>query len=301
MAVCQFHMNLKNRNYKGDGTDFARSLYPCGKCPDCRLNKSKEWYIRLKNELKVSETAHFVTLTYAHAPISPNGYFTADTSHFQNFIKSLRYYEEKAKNPIPPKYYACIEYGSKYQRPHYHLIIFNVKDKRSFDLAWSIDGNSIGRVDIGKVEDRSIQYVIGYVSKKIGIPTSPLDDRLPEQPYISKKLGLSYLDKASNYHKKTLDGSTYIDGKRQTLPRYYKQKLFPDYKIKYTDKFGNQKTRTIQSAESKYIGKKNYKNYQINLQQAAQLYGSLDAYQEQLYHAAYLKKNYSQSKKSPLS
>ena len=82
-----------------------------------------QWSFRLREELKDSESAHFLTLTYddEHIIITGNNEPTLYKRDVQLFLKSLR---KLQKQKI--KYYFVGEYGGKTDRPHYHAIIFNL-------------------------------------------------------------------------------------------------------------------------------------------------------------------------------
>lgn len=165
-------------------------VVPCGKCVPCLEARQKQWFVRLYNELKVSTTAKFVTLTYDVPLRSPNGLLTCNKEHLQNFLKRLRkreYYNQEIK------YYAASEYGEKTHRPHYHLIMFNVLDDLNIARAWTEyddpkNSYKTGIFHIGKVEEASINYVTGYLGKRITIDKENGDDRLPEFSLMSKNL-----------------------------------------------------------------------------------------------------------------
>jgi len=103
------------------------SLIPCGQCAGCRLDKSKEWAIRILYETRNHETSTFLTLTYdeKHVPDSISG------PRITTFIKDLRArldYKQKTKQikeeHAKIKFFAVGEYGEKKGRPHYHAILF---------------------------------------------------------------------------------------------------------------------------------------------------------------------------------
>lgn len=87
---------------------------PCGKCINCRVSRSREWTIRLMNELQYYKTSLFVTLTYddEHLP-SDNGLHISD---LQKYFKRLRRDLDYSNRKI--KYFACGEYGDQFGRPH---------------------------------------------------------------------------------------------------------------------------------------------------------------------------------------
>ena len=107
---------------------------PCGKCPVCKMRRVNTWVFRMEEEMKVSSSAYFVTLTYdtVTVPITDRGYMTLDKRDFQLFMKRLR---KLSANKL--KYYAAGEYGELYQRPHYHLILFNLEDVNMIKETWN--------------------------------------------------------------------------------------------------------------------------------------------------------------------
>lgn len=230
MATCPFPMTIKNRNYiYGVSIDYSHHLVPCGKCPICMTNRSNAWTHRISYELKDASSAYFVTLTYENPPRSYNDLATLRKGDLQGYFKRLRKHE---KNNTYIKYYAAGEYGSEFHRPHYHAIILNVNDERNLFRAWTINDKVIGIVDVGDVTPASIAYVTGYIGKKIGIPWTDYDDRLPEFSLMSKKMGLNYLTYAKNFHLSTQSGFTRIGKTLIPLPRYLKEKIFDKNTLK---------------------------------------------------------------------
>lgn len=201
---------------------------PCGKCPECRKRRVSGWSFRLMQEEKVSWSAHFVTLTYdtAHVPFAKSGYMTLNKKHVQDFIKRLRYFENEFDSQTI-KYYLCGEYGGKTNRPHYHLIIFNVVKIGHIDKAWNL-----GSVHYGTVSEASVGYTLKYLDKEKRIPMHRNDDRVPEFSLMSKGLGKNYLTaQMVQYHKADLFNRVCCnipDGKKIAMPRYYKDKIYSE-------------------------------------------------------------------------
>lgn len=101
---------------------------PCGQCVNCRLNHSREWAIRCTHEAQMWDQNCFITLTYNDENLPEGG--TLVRKHLTDFFKRLR----KHFTGRTIRYFACGEYGSKLQRPHYHVILFNLdfEDKRLY-------------------------------------------------------------------------------------------------------------------------------------------------------------------------
>lgn len=166
----------------------------------------------------------FLTLTYSDENLkyAKNGKPTLDKKDLQLFFKKLRKAQSKICND-KIKYYAVGEYGSKYGRPHYHAIMFNVHPILDIKQIW---GNGI--VDISPARPASVKYTLKYISKP---KTKQKNDaQLREFSLISKKLGENYLtDNIKKYHSYLPNCYlTTDDGYKMPLPKYYKEKLYDD-------------------------------------------------------------------------
>lgn len=152
---------------------------------------------------------------------------TLEKRPFQLFMKRLR----KIDDNDTIRYYAVGEYGTKNKRPHYHAIMFNVKDEESIYKAWMLDGKPIGGIHIGNVSGSSIAYTAKYIDKPSRVPEHKRDDRLPEFSLMSKGLGQKYLsEKIIDYHRNNIGNNfvTLADGIKIAMPKYYRDKLFND-------------------------------------------------------------------------
>lgn len=201
------------------------------------MRRVSGWSFRLMQEDKRSFTSSFVTLTYntKHIPITNKGFKTLRKTDLQSFFKRLRYYEKEiryttdSRNNCPIRYYACGEYGSKHYRPHYHIILFNASIE-AIEKAWTIDGKPIGEIYHGYVSEASVGYCLKYINKPSKIPLHKNDDRQKEFALMSKKLGDNYINKRTKkWHTQNLADNYYLplqDGKKASIPRYYKDKLY---------------------------------------------------------------------------
>ncbi len=207
-------------------------IVPCGHCIKCLQRRQNAWAFRLEQELKVSTSAMFLTLTYENAPKSFNGIDTLDKRDFQKFMKRLRkkLQYDNTVNKTKIKYYACGEYGDKTERPHYHAIVFNLP--RPFEKfllkAWKL-----GHIHIGTVTEASIFYTTKYALKGLRRKKAWDYDELgrePEFQLMSNGLGISYNKEPIIDYLRT-NGTellTMQGGVKKTLPRYYIEKMFTD-------------------------------------------------------------------------
>lgn len=241
---------------------------PCGRCPECVKKRVSSWSCRLQKEADVSTSAFFVTLTFStqHVPISKNGYMTLCKEELQKFFKRLR-----KRNYIKLKYYAVGEYGGKFKRPHYHIILFNATEE-SICKAWEK-----GQVHLGKVEPASIAYCFKYISKDKTLKQHKNDDRLKEFSLMSKGLGKCYIDDKTNleWHIADLDNRYYIPirgGDKASMPRYYRNKIYN------SEQFGHLKGVLEQNAfEKQDEQNKKYSSYhiaQLHMQQFKKMHKS---------------------------
>jgi len=146
---------------------------PCGRCVGCRLERSRQWACRIMCETQMHDSNLFLTLTYrdeliyggaSHAILYPR--------HLELFWKRLRKWAGKRLG-----YYACGEYGDKFNRPHYHACLFGVdfpdktlfKTENGCSLYSSIVLDSLwthGNCYYGDVTFESAAYVARYIMKK---------------------------------------------------------------------------------------------------------------------------------------
>lgn len=217
--------------HKKDELTGQTMALPCSKCPACAKRRISGWSFRLRKQGEISNSAHFVTLTYdtEHVPITKNGYMSLRKSDVQKFMKRLRKIHETDKEKKTIKYYAVGEYGGKTNRPHYHIIIYNA-NVEYIERAWALENKRIGNIFVGNVQGASIGYTLKYISKEKKIPQHKNDDRVKEFSLMSKGLGLNYLSqKMETWHKADLLNRMYIpieDGKKIAMPRYYKDKIY---------------------------------------------------------------------------
>jgi hypothetical protein len=190
-----------------------------------------------------------------------NAHAQADTlskRDVQLFLKRLRK-DQTLRGLATIKFYACGEYGEKFDRPHYHIALFgeDFSDDR-YEWRKAPSGKqlyrsprleklwTLGTTEIGALEFESAQYVAGYITKKITGPKAethylreaPDGQRvwiLPEFSLMSRGgrhghgLAKEWLDK--------YQGDVYphdyviMQGKKLKPPRYYDKKYEEKDKI----------------------------------------------------------------------
>lgn len=185
---------------------------PCRKCIGCRLDIARQWAVRCIHEAQTHKENCFLTLTYNPQNLPEGG--TLVKKHVQNFLKRLRDLLNRADCKQKIRYYAVGEYGSKGDRPHYHILLFgfNFPDCRLFyqDGTKALYTSSVlqdlwpvGFATIGDLNFDTACYCARYVQKKyIGDnPDEHYQGRIPEFALMSKHnggIGKPWFDKYKN-------------------------------------------------------------------------------------------------------
>lgn len=208
-------------------------LVPCGKCIGCKLDRAKEWSLRIMLEASLYDDSlnHFVTLTYddEHNPV------TLVKKHVQDFMKRLRSRFSDRKI----RFFLCGEYGGSTARPHYHLVLMNcpLDDLEPF---YKVHFNGLytsklinecwhnkGMVTIGSLTVKSAGYTARYCLKKTG---ESRDDKVrmlkhglvPEFTLMSRNPGIgAYAFKKEWF----LNQEIFMSGQKFKIPRFYNQML----------------------------------------------------------------------------
>lgn len=218
---------------------------PCGKCTGCRLERSRQWAVRMMHEAQLHEYNCFLTLTYDEQKIPTNN--SLDLPALQDFMKRLRSHcAYHYKNKI--RFFACGEYGDENLRPHYHLIIFNhdfpdkvlYQNKNNQKLYTSETLSSLwpsGFSTTGAVNYTTAAYCSRYTLKKIGgkkaadyyYRLSPTDGNFysvrPEFSVMSRRPGIGTAWAQQFKSDYFPSGFVVTDGAPVPVPRFYKQKL----------------------------------------------------------------------------
>lgn len=217
-----------NSKVAGQYTIPILHALPCGKCFECLDSQSSEWSYRICDEASLYDHNCFVTLTYDSDHLPSNGSLVK--KDLQDFIKRLRFH----LGDVKIRYFACGEYGSQHNRPHYHLVIFNYDFPDKYFYRKSGKSELLYRSDllerlwlfgfssIGDVSLHSAKYCAKYLQKLCGeLPP----DLLPPFTVMSRRPGIGFakIKPASLDSDKLYNSGNYIH-----LPRYYLKVLSRD-------------------------------------------------------------------------
>ena len=187
----------------------------------------------------------FLTLTYSDDQL-PDDY-SINVEILKLFVKRLReHVRYHTKKEI--RFFAAGEYGDRFQRPHYHLLVFNHDfsdkilhtKKNNIPLYTSPQLSKLwpfGFATIGQVNYQTAAYCARYTMKKIGGDTAadhytrvhPVTGKIhlvkPEFSTSSRRPGIGaiWLQK----YKSDVFPSDFliVDHKRHPVPKFYLKKL----------------------------------------------------------------------------
>lgn len=209
----------------------------CGQCIGCRLERARQWAVRISHEAQLHEENSFLTLTYDDEHLPPD--YSLRYRDCQLFLKKLR-----KKSKI--RYFICGEYGALTSRPHYHAALFGKdfhEDRQphgrsgdyttytspTLDNLWQK-----GRAIIGDLTYQSANYIAGYIVDKLkDDQRQHLEIFDPETGEIytrAKEFGRMSLRPAIGkewlqlYWPEVIDGYvTHKGGMKTVAPKYYRK------------------------------------------------------------------------------
>ena len=214
---------------------------PCGNCIGCRLERSRQWAVRCVHEALLHDKNCFVTLTYNDKYLHPSGDLKFCKRDFVLFMKKLR---RRFGSGI--RFFHCGEYGSKFQRPHHHVILFGFdfddkvlfrRDRSGFNLYRSSILEQLwpyGISCIGACSFESVAYVARYVTKKVNGDAAyeHYYGRSPEYLTMSRRPGIGHDWLIKNPEIYNYDEVVIRNGLKCRPPAYYDRifdSIAPDF------------------------------------------------------------------------
>lgn len=211
----------------------------CGQCIGCRLERSRQWAVRILHEASQHEKNSFLTLTYSEDNLPLD--HSLNINHWQLFAKRVRKHLSTQTDPRSRtfRYYHCGEYGEQTGRPHYHACVFGQDFSSDRKPHGTSRGNTLytstqldnlwalGHVWIGDLTFESAAYVARYVCKKVTgeKAESHYNGLKPEYASMSRKpgIGSTWIEK---YFGQVYPRDEVITrGKRGTPPKFYDKRL----------------------------------------------------------------------------
>lgn len=265
--MCLYSKLIKNRKYiankknKGvipplpldkNGNIDYRVLYvpvKCGKCMECMKQKSREWQVRLTEEVRSDKKGKFVTLSFSDESIYKlekdikglKGYELENEVAKLAILRFRERWRKKHKKAV--KHWLVTELGeNNTERIHIHGILWT-DDIDDIEKKWKY-----GNVWVGEyVSERTVNYIVKYLHK-----TDKKHKEYKPLMRATKGIGKGYLkrtEKRRNKYNGSKTKETYRNRKgfELALPIYYRNYIYTeeereklwqeklDEKVRYVD------------------------------------------------------------------
>jgi len=250
--MCYYPSKLTvKREWGGNTPTPPYVIVPCGRCHECRMARARAWQFRFMVEREKWLHSFFITLSYddEHLPyycIDADGEIKRHPDLSQKYQRLFRTLDKRSiqlifkrlRNDYPLfefKYYLIGEYGERFGRPHYHLLLFCNKDESFIDellLKYWDKGNYV-------ISDLIAERMIYVTKHHIGFDFNYEGNSIVEKPFriMSKGIGSDY-DKVMNkelvdWNKRTCDNSFFnYCGQSYYMPRYVRRRLYTEEQIR---------------------------------------------------------------------
>ena len=253
--------------------DGQLQTVPCGKCVYCQNMKQSSLLDRIMCDCKSFKYTAFVTLTYEEQYV-PKAYLLDDFISFpghevldpsfvqsfqecqlsnedfirvlhypdlQKFIKRLRNIYAKRNSGENIRYFAVGEYGKRFRRPHYHLLLMFNSDSQAASMEEDISACwKFGFHDLQFADTSASKYVAKYVNKSDNLPSFYQYEQIRQKCLFSKSPALGVCSLSSSKIKEIFDTSAHeicIPARSQNrsscyvpLWRSIQDRLFPKIK-----------------------------------------------------------------------
>ena len=245
--MCLYPKLIKNRKYtsnkKNGGvipqvTDPRTLMVPagCGKCIECKKQKSREWSVRLQEEIRNNKNGKFITLTFSNESIKEltkeikgvEGYDLDNEIATLATRRFLERWRKKYKKSV--KHWLVTELGGNgTENIHMHGILWTNEDAKTITEIWKYGYTWVGdKNNDGYVNEKTINYIVKYISK-----TDQKHKEYNSKILTSPGIGNNYInriDAEKNKYKGEETKETYTtrQGIQLALPIYYRNKIYTE-------------------------------------------------------------------------
>lgn len=248
--MCLYPRLIKNRKYtsnkKNGGIVPAvsdnRTLYVpigCGECIECRKQKTREWQVRLNEDILNNINGKFITLTFSNESINKLCKHEKLTSlkgyELDNKLATLatRLFLERwrKKHKTSLRHWLVTELGHNgTENIHLHGIIWTNESYSTIEKIWSYGFIWPNKENHNKtyVSERTINYIVKYINKKDNIHSLYKSIIL-----TSPGIGSNYINRKDHKINKFNNENTNElyrtrSGIELPLPIYYRNKIYSD-------------------------------------------------------------------------
>lgn len=246
--MCLYPSIIKNRKYtknkKNGGVIPAirdpRTLHlpvGCGKCMECLKQKSRNWQVRLLEDIKTNKTGQFVTLTFDTKSLIKLGrkipkYLTGynrDNAIAKIAVKLFRErWRREFKTSI--RHWLITELGHQNtEHIHLHGILFTdqspdkIREKWQYGFIWAGYNNQRTYIN-----GATVTYITKYITKK-DLKHKEYEPLILTSPGIGGNYTETYnaTNNLFNYNQ-TIETYKTPEGFKIALPTYYRNKIYTD-------------------------------------------------------------------------
>jgi hypothetical protein len=209
----------------------------CGNCMECRKQKSREWQIRLQEDIKKNINGKMITLTFSDESIEAlsreiklKGYNLDNAIATLATRRFLERWRKKYKTSL--RHWLVTELGHNgTENIHMHGIIWTNETVETVHKIWGY-GHTWPRPERGWkgtwVNNQTVNYTIKYVHKQDEKHTTYKSIILTSAG-IGGNYTNSYNAKLNKYNeKKTNEAYRTKDGYKISMPVYWRNKIYND-------------------------------------------------------------------------
>ncbi len=240
--MCLYPKLRKNRKYtktKKNGGKIPevkdkRVLYvpvACGNCMECRKANSREWQVRLQEDIREYKNGQMVTLTFSDESLEEleKGINGLTGYELENEIatKGVRRFLERWRKKYGKscRHWLITELGqTKTERIHLHGIVYTNENKKTIEKIWKY-----GNIHKGEyVNEKTVNYIVKYITK-----VDKLHREYKAKMLNSPGIGKGYTkrqDSNNNKYKEKETNETYKTrtGAKIGLPKYYRNNIYTE-------------------------------------------------------------------------
>lgn len=244
--MCLYPKLINNRKYQNNKknggiippvSDKRVLVVPvgCGKCMECKKQKSREWAVRLHEEIRHDKRGKFVTLTFSDESIKElkkgeelNGYDLDNQIAKKAIRRFLERWRKKYKKSV--KHWLVTELGGNgTENIHLHGIIWTDENAKTINEIWKYGFTWVGdKGNGGYVNEKTINYIVKYVNKT-DIKHKEYNSKILTSAGIGKKY-IERIDAKKNKYNGEETKETYStkQGIKMALPIYYRNKIYTE-------------------------------------------------------------------------
>lgn len=245
--MCLYPKLIKNRKYianKKNGGNIPAVLdnrvlmvpVGCQKCIECKKKKSREWQVRLTEEIKHDKTGKYITFTFNTKSLKElseeieglEGYNRENAIATLAVRRFLERWRKEYKKSV--KHWFVTELGqNNTEHIHIHGIMWTKVSKEEINNKWQYGFTTImDETNGGWVNEQTINYIVKYVNK-VDELHKEYNSRILTSPGIGKKYTERFDAKRNKYKEdSTKESYTNRQGFEMMLPIYYRNKIYTE-------------------------------------------------------------------------